>query len=53
MQLEYANKFANNSLLNDGKFVELMTKLNEEQKKYYKDKALFENNVKVTSEIAR
>jgi hypothetical protein len=34
-----------NALLNDSKFVELMTKLNEEQRKYFKDKTHFENNV--------
>ncbi len=42
-----------NSLLNDNKFVELMTKLNEEQRKYYKEKAGFETNVKITAEMAR
>lgn len=43
--MESATKMSKNSLLNDNKFVELMTKLNDEQRKYFKDKAQFENNV--------
>jgi hypothetical protein len=46
-------KMAKGSLLNDNKFVELMTKLNEEQRKYYKEKTTFESNVKITAEMAR
>jgi hypothetical protein len=30
-----------------------MTRLNDEQKKHFKDKAEFENNVKITTEMAR
>ena len=30
-----------------------MTKLNDEQRKYFKDKSQFENNVKITAEMAR
>jgi hypothetical protein len=39
--------------MNDNKFVNLMTKLNEEQRKYFKEKTHFENNVKITAEMAR
>lgn len=46
-------KMAKGSLLNDNKFVELMTKLNEEQRKYYKEKSSFESNVKITADMAR
>lgn len=51
--LEHASNLASNSLLNDQKFVSLMTKLNDEQRKYFKEKTHFENNVKITAEMAR
>ncbi len=44
---------AKHALLNDNKFVELMTKLNDEQRKYYKEKTTFESNVKITADMAR
>eukprot|EP00347_Sterkiella_histriomuscorum_P004589 403359888 len=52
-QVQHASDLAKNSLLNDNKFVNLMTKLNDEQRKYFKEKSHFENNSKITSEMAR
>jgi hypothetical protein len=37
-QIDHAAALAKNSLLNDSKFVELMTKMNDEQRKYYREK---------------
>lgn len=37
-QIDHASALAKNSLLNDSKFVELMTKMNDEQRKYYREK---------------
>jgi hypothetical protein len=51
--LEHASKLASGSLLNDNKFVDLMTKLNDEQRKFFKEKSSFEHNLKTTSEMAR
>lgn len=51
--LDHASDLTNNSLLNDNKFVGLMTKMNDEQRKYFKEKSHFENNVKITAEMAR
>lgn len=36
---------AKNSLLSDTKFVDLMTKMNDEQRKYYKEKQEYQNNL--------
>ena len=44
---------AKNSLLNDSKFVEMMAKLSEEQRKYFKEKTQFESSITVTAEMAR
>lgn len=44
---------AKNSLLNDSKFVELMTKMNDEQRRYYREKQESSNNLQVTAEVAR
>ena len=53
VQLEHASVLTNSSLLNDNKFVDMMTKLNEEQRKYFKEKTFIENNVKVNTDMAR
>lgn len=52
-QIEHASLLAKNSLLNDTKFVELMTRMNDEQRKYYKEKQEFQNNLQITAEVAR
>ncbi len=52
-QIEHASALAKNSLLNDSKFVELMTKMNDEQRKYYRDKQEYQNNLQLTAEVAR
>lgn len=52
-QVKHAQDLAKNSLLNDNKFVQLMTKLNDEQRKYFKDKSQFENESRITADMAR
>ena len=52
-QIQHAQQLAKNSLLNDSKFVELMTKMNDEQRKYFREKQEYQNNLQVTAEIAR
>jgi hypothetical protein len=33
--------------------VELMTKMNDEQRKYYREKQEYQNNLQITAEVAR